>query len=364
MGWAGSRASGAAEVARPRWPRPVHEALLAGHTALQQNLPSGLRYLVACSGGPDSLALAALAADAVQQETLLGGVGAVVVDHGLQEDSDAVAHRAASTCRELGLDPVVVVQVHVGGVGNEADARSARYAALEAERERMGADYVLTAHTADDQAEQVLLALARGSGTRSLAGIPLRRGRVLRPFLDLRREQTVAICAALGLDPWYDPTNDRPDALRNRVRHEVLPVLRDVLGAGIDDALVRTARLARQDAELLDDLAVQALEAAVREPEPRVVGEESDRVSGRAPLVWDIQRVAVRDAPAALRSRLLRLAAVEVGGRPPTAERTAALERLAAGTGGPGPVQLDGHVSVTRERTQEGESVLRFHGLA
>lgn len=351
-------------MARPRWPRPVHDALQAGRAAVRESLPAGLSYLVACSGGPDSLALAALAGQALQREELLGGVGAVIVDHGLQEGSAAVAARTADTCWALGLSPVVVEHVSVPGTGNEADARQARYAALEAVRDRVGADYVLTAHTADDQAEQVLLALARGSGTRSLAGIPLRRGRVLRPFLDLRREQTVAICSALELDPWLDPTNDLPDALRNRVRHELLPVLRDVLGEGIDDALVRTARLARQDAELLDDLASQALAAAAGDTEPSVLGESEDRVDGRAPLVWDLDRSVVRDAPAALRSRLLRQAAVAVGGRPPTAERTAALEKLAAGTSGAGPVQLDGHVSVTRERVAGSRSVLRFRGLA
>ena len=227
-----------------------------------------------------------------------------------------------------------------------------------------GADFVLTAHTADDQAEQVLLGLARGSGTRSLAGIPHRRGRVLRPFLGLRRADTEAVCVAEGLTPWEDPTNAQPVALRNRVRHELLPALRRVLGEGIDAALVRTARLAAQDAELLEELAGQLLEAAAVEELPRVLGGAGDRVQGRAPLVWDVERLPLREAPPALSSRALRRAVALVGGKTPSAERTAALERLMAGQGGAGPVQVDGHVSVSRVRLEDSRSVLRFQGLA
>lgn len=351
-------------MAAKRWPREVHQAVLAARDALQEHLPGGLRYIVACSGGADSLALAAIAAEGVADGWLEGGVGAVIVDHGMQEGSAAAAVEAARACASLGLDPVRVVAVHVGEDGNEADARQARYAALEEVRREVGADFVLTAHTASDQAEQVLLALARGSGTRSLAGIPVRRARVLRPFLDLRREETEAVCLALGLHPWEDPTNAQPVALRNRVRHELLPLMRQVLGPGIDDALVRTARLAGQDADLLDELAEQALEAAAMGESPNVMGVAIDRVDGRAPLVWDLDRTIIRDAPAALRSRVLRMAAVAVGGRAPTAERTSALERLVSGAGSAGPVQLDGHVSVTRERHADGRAVVRFRGLA
>jgi tRNA(Ile)-lysidine synthase len=350
-------------VAKKRWPAEQYRAVELAREAVGYYLPSGLSYLVACSGGADSLALAATLARAKEEETLLGPVGAVIVDHGLQPGSAAAAARAAEQCRDLGLDPVVVSAVEVDGHG-EAAAREARYAALEAARERVGADFLLTAHTADDQAEQVLLGLARGSGTRSLAGIPARRARVLRPFLELRRADTEAVCAAHGLRYWVDPTNTSDEFLRNRVRHELLPVLREVLGEGIDDALVRTARLAAQDAELLDRLAEELVEDAARSTEPSVLGEAGDRVAGRAPLVWDLDRLLLRDAPAALRSRALRRAAVAVGGRAPNSERTAALERLVSGAGSAGPVQLDGRVSVTRERTGDGRAVVRFRGLA
>lgn len=349
-------------MAKARWPRKIFLSVEAARSAVRLHLPSSLGYLVACSGGADSLALAATMSWARQEGVLTGEVGAVIVDHGMQDGSAQAAVQAARECEALGFDSVTVITVDVAG-GNEADARAARYAALETERERTGADFVLTAHTADDQAEQVLLGLVRGSGTRSIAGIPARGPRLLRPFLDLRREDTEAVCRAASLHPWEDPSNALPVHLRNRVRHEVLPLLREVLGEGIDDALVRTARLARQDAELLDELAAEALAAAALEEEPQVLGDAADRVSGRAPTTWDLDRFVVRDAPAALRSRMLRLAAVSVGGRAPTAERTAALERLADGEGSAGPVQLDGHVSVTRERLGADHSVLRFRGL-
>jgi len=350
-------------MASKRWPREIHRSLVAARGAVAERLPAGLDYLVACSGGADSLALAATVARAKHEGSLEGRTGAVIVDHGLQEGSAEAAAAAAQACDTLGLDPVLVMPVDVDG-GNEAAARAARYRAFDEARAVTGVDFVLTAHTADDQAEQVLLGLARGSGTRSLAGIPHRRARVLRPFLGLRRSDTEAVCVAEGLEPWHDPSNAQPVALRNRVRHEVLPLLRGVLGEGIDDALARTARLAARDADLLDELAGQLLELVATEETPRVLGGPADRVLGRAPLVWDLERVPLRDAAPALSSRALRLAAIAVGGRPPTAERTAALERLAAGQGGAGPVQLDGHVSVSRERDGAGRGVVRFRGLA
>ncbi|MFC7880099.1 tRNA lysidine(34) synthetase TilS, partial [Isoptericola sp. NPDC057391] len=183
--------------------------------------PGGL-VLVACSGGADSLALAAAAAleaprvgRSVRSAGFAVRVGAVVVDHGMQPGSAAVAATAAARCRDLGLDPVLVRGVRVdagpGSTGPEGAARTARYAALDAVAEETGAVAVLLGHTLDDQAESVLLGLARGSGARSLAGMPRRRGRYRRPFLGLRRAQTEAVCAAVGADFWTDPTNLLPD---------------------------------------------------------------------------------------------------------------------------------------------------------
>ena len=195
------------------------------------------RVLVACSGGPDSLALAAVAAYFARRGHVDGHpvmVGAVVVDHQLQPGSADIAAATAVTLRELGLAPVEVRTVDVAptGMGPEAAARDARHAALEAAANGTGAQAVLLGHTLDDQAEQVLLGLARGSGTRSLAGMRPVRGRLLRPFLGLRRADTLAICAAEGLDPWYDPSNADPSFARSRTRVEVLPVLEAKLGPG------------------------------------------------------------------------------------------------------------------------------------
>ncbi len=217
-------------------------------------LPPGTTVLVACSGGTDSLALAA--ATAFEAPKLKLRAGAVIVDHGLQADSTQTAEIAADQCRSLGLDPVQVWPVEVGSEGGpEAAARSARYDALRDAADEFGADVVLLAHTRDDQAETVLLGLARGSGARSLAGMAAVAGLLRRPFLELPRATTAAACVASGLRPWHDPHNDDPQYTRVRVRHEVLPVLEEALGPGVVEALARTAGLLRADADALDVLA-------------------------------------------------------------------------------------------------------------
>ena len=147
--------------------------------------------LVACSGGPDSLALAAIAAHFARRGDVR--VGAIIVDHDLQENSAAVAAQTAQTLTDLGLHPVITekVQVPVGNMGPEMAARTARYTAFTKAVEATGARAVLLGHTLDDQAETVLLGLSRGSGTRSLAGMPPVRVEegvtYLRPFLGLHR---------------------------------------------------------------------------------------------------------------------------------------------------------------------------------
>ena len=214
--------------------------------------------LVACSGGPDSLALAAAAA--VVGARTGHGVRGVVVDHGLQAGSDEVAARVVAVLAGLGLDAVALpVHVDAAGVGIEAAAREARYAGLAAEA--APGEVVLLGHTLDDQAETVLLGLARGSGTRSLAGMPARRDVFVRPLLGVRAATTRAACAELGLTAWTDPHNAEPRFTRTRVRDRVLPVLEAELGPGVALALARSAELARADADLLDDLAAAELAA-------------------------------------------------------------------------------------------------------
>ncbi len=217
--------------------------------------PADRTLLVACSGGPDSLALAY----AVRHQAERRGLpyAAAVVDHGLQNGSDRIAAAAHDQLTALGYDRVEVLRVQVDPDhpdGPEAAARESRYAAL-ADRAAGDAATVLLGHTLDDQAETVLLGLARGSGTRSLSGMAVRRDALLRPLLGVRRATTVASCAELGLTPWIDPHNADPRYARARVRADVLPVLEDQLGPGVAEALARTAELLRDDAVVLDSLA-------------------------------------------------------------------------------------------------------------
>ncbi len=203
--------------------------------------------LVACSGGADSLALAAAVAFEAP-----GRAALVTVDHGLQDGSADQARRVAALGYELGFDPVEIVTVHVGrDGGREAAARTARYAALDAVAAALDRDLLL-GHTLDDQAETVLMGLGRGSGARSIAGMRPASGRHLRPLLGLRRATTEAACRALGLDVWDDPHNDDPRLQRVRLRREVLPLLEDVLQGGVAEALARTASQLQDDDDALD----------------------------------------------------------------------------------------------------------------
>jgi tRNA(Ile)-lysidine synthase len=225
-------------------------------------LPSPYRdapLLVACSGGADSLALA-VAALAVRGTR---AVHAAVVDHGLQEGSAGQAAATAELLAGMGAT-ASVHRVEVDGPGGtEAAARRARYAALRAARPHPDAP-VLLGHTLDDQAETVLLGLGRGSGPRSLAGMREWDAPWSRPLLRVRRAVTVAACSALGLPVWDDPHNADPRFTRVRLRHEVLPLLEDVLAGGVAAALARTAAQLREDGDALDALAA-ALLAEVRD---------------------------------------------------------------------------------------------------
>jgi len=205
--------------------------------------------VVGCSGGPDSTALLALVADRGLAPI------AVHVDHGLRDAGADEADRVRAFAAVLGV-AFDARTVEVGHGGNlEARARTARYAALAAAADDHGASNVLVGHTADDQAETVVLALLRGSAASGLAGMPVRRGRIVRPLLRLRRAETEAICVGLGLDPVRDPSNDDTSLRRSWIRHEVLPLL--TVGAGRDlvPVLNRQADILRTETEYLDALA-------------------------------------------------------------------------------------------------------------
>lgn len=210
-------------------------------------------WCVALSGGPDSLALTAAAATVLPTTAL-------IVDHGLQPGSAAVAQTARRQALELGCVAAQVLTVDVGVAGGpEAAARTARYAALDGAR--CGAP-VLLAHTLDDQAETVLLGLGRGSGARSIAGMRPCDPPWFRPLLDVRRSLTHAVCAELGMPAWDDPHNHDRRFTRVRLREEVLPLLDDVLGGGVAEALARTAAALREDNDALDAMADQDLASA------------------------------------------------------------------------------------------------------
>jgi tRNA(Ile)-lysidine synthase len=284
---------------------------------------AGDLVLVAVSGGADSLALAAAVASEAPKRGLRAG--AVTVDHGLQSGSAQRAADVAGVCADIGLDPVVVETVAVGTAGGpEAAARDARYTALDAVARRTGACAVVLGHTLDDQAETVLLGLARGSGARSLAGMAARRDLLRRPLLGVRREQTIAACQALDLRPWVDPHNTDPAYARARVRAAALPALVAALGPGVPVALARSAALLRADAEALD-----AWATTVKDPA-------------------DVTELTA--LPAAVRSRVLRRAAIEAGA--PAGSLTAGhvheLDRLVTDWHGQGAVSLPGGLEVNR----------------
>lgn len=294
------------------------------------DLPEGALVLVACSGGADSLALAAATGFVAPRLGLRAGL--VTVDHGLQEGSARRAREVAALAPRLGLDPAEVLTVTVGREGGpEAAARDARYGALAAAADRLGAAAVLLGHTLDDQAETVLLRLARGSGTRSLAGMPPVSGRYRRPLLGLRRARTAEACAALGLVPWQDPHNVDPAYTRVRVRHRALPVLEETLGPGVAEALARTARLCADDADALDAWA----ERAWRRARAEGGGLSAEVLAGE---------------PAAVRRRVIRRAAVAAGARASAlaAVHIEQVDRLITEWRGQRRVDLPGGVSALR----------------
>ncbi|KQQ08575.1 tRNA lysidine(34) synthetase TilS [Rathayibacter sp. Leaf296] len=276
---------------RPRLTPAVADLRRAVRAGLD-GLERGSLVLVALSGGADSLALAAAVAFEAPRAELRAGV--VIVDHGLQEGSDGVARRAAEQAHGLGLAPVLVevVTVQEGEDGPEAAARTARYRALADALEATGAAAVLLGHTLDDQAETVLLGLARGAGAASLHGMAPVSGPLRRPLLGLRRATTRAACADAGLEPWDDPHNVDVRYSRVRVRRSVLPVLEDELGPGVAEALARTAEQLREDGDALDAMALDwALE---------LVGQNDD-----GHVTVDARGLAAD--PPALRQRIIRL---------------------------------------------------------
>lgn len=329
--------------------------------------------LVACSGGRDSMALAALAARVC---AMIGArCGAVIIDHNMQTGSGDVAQQAAAQCQQLGLNPVRVQRVQVvqsSDIGAEAAARDARYAAICDIARTTNAAAVLLAHTKNDQAETVLIGLLRSGGVDALAGMPetfTRDGVVFaRPLLDLTRGDTTGICEDLGLDWWDDPTNgddltsensspangdaqingdaltstDSPALsltqrhlpLRSRIRHRLIPFMEEFTDSDIVAHLAAGARATRRDKEYLDTQADHALAAALLDPADDIL-----RLSAR---------VLATEHPA-IRVRVIAHA-LAVANVPVTSTQLESIDRLIVNWHGQSAVQLPRGYSAFRQK--------------
>lgn len=298
------------------------------HALLQNlaDLPAGSSVMVGCSGGADSLALVRAAVHVGRERDIR--VGALVIDHQLQDGSGAVAQSAADVAHELGADPVIVVAVDVaqgpGSGGLESAARDARRTSFEQYAAANDVAAVLLGHTLEDQAETVLLGLARGSGARSLSGMREVDGLYRRPFLTLTRAQVRETVSDLAV--YEDPHNSNPDFARVRVRNHVLPTLESDLGPGVARALARTADMLRDDADALEGFAAQVVTA----------GETS---------VDDLLSLS-----RAVRTRVLRRLAMDAGCtvNDLTREHILAIDALLTNWHGQGPLNLPGNVNVER----------------
>ncbi len=293
-----------------------------------ENLTAGDCALVAVSGGADSLALAcALIKEAPELAITLI---AVTVDHQLQSGSNEQAKKVQAQLKAIGYQEVIIEKVSVvEKSGLEADARTARYTALDSIAHAYGATQIFLGHTRDDQAETVLLGLARGSGTRSLSGMATVNGKYARPFLQLTRIQTVAACQEADLQPWNDPHNLNEKFSRVRVRNNVMPVMEEEIGPGIAAALARSAAILRDDADALDEMAQAVI----------------SRVD-----MSDLDCAALAELPRAIRSRILR-SAIYAAGAPSgslSADHLSAVEALITSWHGQGEVSLPGGVKVAR----------------
>ena len=293
-----------------------------------ENLTAGDSAIVAVSGGADSLALAC----ALNKEApdLAITLIAVTIDHQLQTGSADQAKKVQEQLKAMGYQEVIIEKVSVlEKSGIEADARTARYEALDAIANAFGAPQIFLGHTRDDQAETVLLGLARGSGTRSLSGMATVNGKYARPFLQLTRVQTVAACEEAAITPWNDPHNANEKFSRVRVRNKVMPVMEEEIGPGIAAALSRSAAILRDDADALDEMA--------------------QAVISRVDLS-DLDCAALAELPRAIRSRVLR-AAIYAAGAPSgsvSADHLSGVEALVTSWRGQGEASLPGGVKVAR----------------
>ncbi|MBI3028035.1 MAG: tRNA lysidine(34) synthetase TilS [Candidatus Rokubacteria bacterium] len=287
-------------------------------------LAGGETVLVGVSGGADSMAL--LHALRALQPRLGLTLHVLHVHHGLRAEADSEAAFVEDLGRRWDV-PVTVERIHVvaeGGESLEAQARRQRYAAFVKGARALGASRVALGHTADDQAETVLMRLLEGAGPRGLAGIPPRRGRFIRPLIEIRRREIEAELEGAGLAWVEDPSNRDPKYLRNRIRHDVLPFLAAAYNPRITEALCRAGALARELVEDLEGLAAQELDRLARMEDGGLV----------------LSRAALAALPAGVAEEVLRRALDRLDERRPLrAWAQRALGRL-AGPGSPAPVRV------------------------
>jgi tRNA(Ile)-lysidine synthase len=283
---------------------------------------------VGCSGGADSLALVYCAYQEANNYSV--DLIPVVVDHGLQAGSDLTAAQVVRELERIGLTDIFTIRAQVEmNDGLEASARRARYRAFDQAIDTYNPKFFLLGHTINDQAETVLLGIARGSGTKSLSGMPAENGIYLRPLLSLTREITVAACNEAGLNIWNDPHNSDQRFTRVRVRENILPMMEQELGPGITQALARSAKILREDAQALDQWATEIF-------------------SQIDPTSIEIELLA--GLPVAVRARVIRLA-IYAQGAPLgsiSADHLAPIEALVTGWKGQGPSSLPSGVKVAR----------------
>ena len=287
---------------------------------------TGDLILFGCSGGTDSMALAA----ALLKENSDTKIIPVVVDHGLQDGSAQTAADTVNKLKQMGFADVASARANVEITdGLEASARRARYQIFNQFIDAYQPKYFLLAHTLNDQAESVLLGLARGSGARSLSGMATVNNIFIRPLLKITREQTTAACIEAGIDIWQDPHNDDQRFARVRVRKNLLPQIERDLGPGVTQALARSADLLRDDADALDDFANQYFQQA----DPK-----------------DLDVLELEKLPKAIRTRVLRLAIYKAGAPSGmlSADHIAQAEALISDWHGQKEVALPGNVKLSR----------------
>ena len=325
---------------RPRLTPPMADARRALRECFKRHsghIPGNALFLIAVSGGADSLALSWAAAFELPRMGYRGR--AIIIDHRLQEDSGEVAQCARAAVEGFGLEADVVAVSVTGKGGSENAARDARYKALRLHADTHAAHGVLLGHTLDDQAETVLLGLTRGSGPQSISGMREVNDLWWRPFLSLRRSATKQVLRDIDVPWWADPHNTDRTFVRPRIRHDVMPVLEDALGPGVAEALARTAELVRKDADYLDHQATEA------------VGTFKDAGS--------LNVRQLQELPAVIASRVVRRVVAEMTGETLSHIHTDQVMTLVSAWKGQGPIDIPGG---TVERRGSHLVITSHHG--